>query len=61
VSLYTVSRELGHGSEEMVRRVYSHLGNTRHRAEVVEYRIDQHREILGEKLTAIESRISGVL
>jgi hypothetical protein len=37
VSLYTVSRELGHGSEEMVRRVYSHLGTVRHRSEVVEY------------------------
>ena len=39
VSVYTVSRELGHGSEEMVRRVYAHLGAMRHRAEVVEYRI----------------------
>jgi integrase len=27
VSVYTVARELGHGSEEMVRRVYAHLGN----------------------------------
>jgi hypothetical protein len=26
VSLYTVSRELGHGSGDMVRRVYAHLG-----------------------------------
>src|SRR4051794_4323577 len=37
VSLYTGSRELGHGSEDMVRRVYAHLGEARHRAEVVEY------------------------
>ena len=36
VSLYTVSRELGHGSEEMVRRVYAHLGDVRHRSKVVE-------------------------
>jgi integrase len=50
VSLYTVSRELGHGSEEMVRRVYSHLGSVRHRAEVVEYRVEQHYERLGEAL-----------
>nr|MBA2302182.1 site-specific integrase [Acidobacteriota bacterium] len=42
VSLYTVSRELGHGSEEMVRRVYSHLGEVRHRSDVVEYRLEQH-------------------
>jgi integrase len=50
VSLYTVSRELGHGSEEMVRRVYSHLGDVRHRSEVVEYRIEQHLERLGDRL-----------
>jgi hypothetical protein len=36
-----VSRELGHGSEEMVQRVYSHLGQVRHLAEVVEYRIER--------------------
>jgi hypothetical protein len=50
VSLYTVSRELGHGSEEMVRRVYSHLGSVRHRSEVVEYRVEQHFERLGDQL-----------
>jgi integrase len=42
VSFYTVSRELGHGSGEMVRRVYSHLGMVRHRAEGVEYWVEQH-------------------
>jgi len=48
VSLYTVSRELGHGSEQMVRRVYSHLGSVGHRSEVVEYRVEQHFERLGD-------------
>jgi hypothetical protein len=56
VSLYTVSRELGHGSEEMVRRVYSHLGDVRHRSEVVEYRIDQHLERLGDRLERLGLR-----
>ena len=42
VSTYTVARELGHGGEAMVRRVYGHLGQVRHRAEVVEYRVEQH-------------------
>jgi hypothetical protein len=28
-SLYTVARELGQGSEEMVRRVYAHMGTVR--------------------------------
>ncbi len=38
VSIFTVGRELGHGGESLVRRVYGHLGQHRHRAEVVEYR-----------------------
>jgi hypothetical protein len=53
VSLYTVSRELGHGSEEMVRRVYAHLGSVRHRSEVVEYRLEQHAEALKDRLGAL--------
>ena len=50
ISLYTVTRELGHGSEDMVRRVYSHLGTFRHRSEMVEYRVEQHFERLGDQL-----------
>src|SRR5512132_543576 len=42
VSLYTVSRELGHGSLAMVEKTYAHLGEIRNRAEVVEYRVEQH-------------------
>jgi integrase len=38
VALWTVEQELGHGSGDMIREVYGHLGSTRHRAEVVEYR-----------------------
>jgi integrase len=50
VSTYTVARELGHESEAMVRKVYAHLGEIRHRAEVVEYRAEQHLERLGDRL-----------
>jgi hypothetical protein len=50
VSIYTVARELGHQSDEMVRRVYAHLGATRHRSDVVEYRVAQHLDKLGERL-----------
>jgi integrase len=50
VSIYTVSRELGHGSEDMVRRVYAHLGEIRHRAEAVEFRVEQHAQRLGERM-----------
>ncbi len=50
VPTYTVARELGHASEAMVRQVYAHLGTIRHRSEVVEYRVEQHLERLGDRL-----------
>ncbi len=50
VSIYTVARELGHGSDEMVKRIYAHLGEVRHRSEVVEYRVEQHLDRLGDRL-----------
>jgi len=52
VSVYTVAKELGHGGEAMVRRVYGHLGTVHHRSEVVEYRVEQHVERLRERLEA---------
>ena len=55
VSVYTVARELGHGGESMVRRVYGHLGERRHRAGVVEYRVEQHAAKLGERLEALRA------
>jgi integrase len=54
VSVYTVAKELGHGGETMVRRVYGHLGQVRHRAEAVEYRVEQHAAKLGERLVALQ-------
>jgi len=33
VSTYTVAREMGHGGEAMVRRVYGKVGRVRHRPE----------------------------
>jgi len=53
VSVFTVSRELGHSSTAMVEKVYSHLGTMRHRSEVVEYRVEQHVATLGDRLTAL--------
>lgn len=55
VSIFTVSRELGHGSEAPVKRIYGHLGTVRHRAKVVEYRVEQHRSVLKEQLTALRA------
>jgi hypothetical protein len=34
----------------MVRRVYAHLGEIRHRSDVVEYRVEQHAEKIGDRL-----------
>ena len=53
VSIFTVSRELGHGSEALVKRIYGHLGTVRHRAKVVEYRVQQHKKVLKEQLAAL--------
>jgi len=53
VSVFTVAREMGHGGEAMVRRVYGHLGQVRHRAEAVEYRPEQHVAKLGGRLEAL--------
>ena len=53
VSAYTVGKEMGHGGDALVRRVYGHLGHVRHRAKVVEYRVTQHRKVLGKRLTAV--------
>ena len=57
VSVYTVAKEMGPGDESMVRRVYGHLGEVRHRAEVVEYRVEQHAAKLHDRLAAAQERL----
>ena len=53
VPIYTVGKELGHGGDSLVKRVYGHIGQVRHRSEVVEYRIEQHRGKLEERLATL--------
>lgn len=53
MSPYTVSRELGHGSLQMVEKVYSHLGVVRHRSPAVEYRVEQFAAQLADRLEAL--------
>ena len=48
-----VAKELGHGGPAMVERVYGHLRQVRHRAEGVEYSVEQHQEALGERLMVL--------
>jgi integrase len=55
IAHFTVARELGHSSPEMVEEVYSHLGTVRHRSEVIEYRVEQHRQRLAERLRSLDA------
>jgi hypothetical protein len=50
------SQACWHGSEDTVRRVYPHLGEVRHRSEVVEFRVEQHFERLGDRLQRVGLR-----
>ena len=55
ISPWTVAKWMGHGGRSLVDRVYGHLGDVRHRSEVVEYRVDQYREALHERLAALRT------
>jgi integrase len=50
VALWTVAKELGHTGPAMIERTYGHLGEVRHRSDVVEYRVEQHAAKLGDRL-----------
>jgi len=50
VSVYTVGKEIGHGGDAVVKRVYGHLGEVRHRAKAVEFRVEQHGAKLKDRL-----------
>jgi len=54
VSVFTVARELGHGGEGLVRRVYGHLGQVRHRAEEVEYPLSACAHRFADRLAELE-------
>lgn len=55
ISPYTVAREMGHGGLRLVERIYGHLGDVRHRAEVVEYPLALCAPALGERLAALRA------
>lgn len=42
----------------MIEKTYGHLGQARHRAEVVEYRVEQHAATLEDRLALLERRPS---
>lgn len=53
VAPWTVARELGHASTNMIERVYGHLGLVRQRSEDVAYRIEDFKEVLREEIEAL--------
>ena len=53
MTVWTVAREVGHSGTGMIERVYGHLGEVRHRAAVVEYRVAQHRRVLRGRLELV--------
>ncbi|MDB4890348.1 MAG: hypothetical protein JWL61_2203 [Gemmatimonadetes bacterium] len=55
VAQYTVAKELGHGGDALIKRVYGHLGTVRHRSAHVEYRVEQHQESLAPRLRLIRA------
>ncbi len=55
VSTWTVAREVGHNSTDMIDRVNGHLGMVRHRSKNVEYRVSQHKKALRERLTVLRT------
>ena len=56
VALYTVARELGHRSPNMIEDRYGHLHDRTELGgkEVVEFRVDEHRAGLGDRLLRLE-------
>jgi integrase len=55
VSRFTVQKEMGHGGSQLVDRIYGHAQRTPHRADVVEYRVEAHKEALGDRLRSLEA------
>ena len=54
---WAVAKEMGHGGRDLVDRVYGHLGETRHRSEVMEYRADQHEDYIQGRLEAVRAGV----
>lgn len=55
ISKFQVQKEMGHGGAQLVDRIYGHAARSPYRSDVVEYRVEQHREALGHRLTALQT------
>jgi integrase len=56
VSKFQVQKEMGHGGAQLVDRIYGHAQRDPVRSDVVEYRVERHREALGDRLRALVGR-----
>ena len=59
VATWTVAKELGHSGTAMIEKTYGHLGEVRHRSEIVEYRVEQHKTKLRDRLSRMFAVTSG--
>jgi hypothetical protein len=53
VSRLQVQKEMGHGGGQLVDRIYGHAQRTPYRSDVVEYRVENHTEELGERFRSL--------
>ncbi len=51
-------QEIGYRDLSMVLGVYGQLGTIKHRAPVVEYRVEQHKDLLGDRLQQLRSEVA---
>ena len=53
VARFQVQKEMGHGGGQLVDRIYGHAQGSPYRSDVVEYRVEKHREALGDRLRSL--------
>ena len=53
VSKFQVQKEMGHGGSQLVDRIYGHAHRNPIRSDVVEYRVEKHQEMLGDRLRSL--------
>ena len=56
VSKFQVQKEMGHGGSQLVDRIYGHAQRNPIRSDVVEYRVEKHQEVLGDRLRALTAK-----
>jgi integrase len=53
IAKYTVQREMGHSNTDTLDRIYAHLGQVRHRSELLEFRVEHYEKQIGKRLKAL--------